>query len=188
VSGAFHPGAGTIIAKNSFLGFFQTNGAADSFSEAVTVSVTLTSGALSVACSNGLLGKVTVYNNLAIPGFVPISPAQMAFTATDGSGAHEDCWLDNVDLTSQRRPSCSRPRTGPPQIVQQTGNVTVSAGADLHGRSDGTVAFYLPVVVQRRADRGATAANGDPADDEFRLHEFGRDHGHFDHPCRLPPR
>ena len=27
VSGAFNPGAGTIIAKNSFLGFFQTNGA-----------------------------------------------------------------------------------------------------------------------------------------------------------------
>jgi hypothetical protein len=82
-----------------------------------------------VACSNGLLGKVTVYNNLAIPGFVPISPARMAFTATDGSGAHEDCWLDNVDLTINGVHLAPVHGTGPPQIVQQTGNVTASAGA-----------------------------------------------------------
>jgi hypothetical protein len=125
-SETFQPDAGTIIATSSFLGFFQTNGAADSFSEAVTVSVTLTNDALSVLCSNELIGQVTVYNNLPIPGFAPISPAQMAFTATDGWSAHEDCWLDNIDLTVNGVHLAPVHGTGPPQIVQQTGNVTVS--------------------------------------------------------------
>jgi hypothetical protein len=159
VSGAFNPGAGTIIAKNSFLGFFQTNGAADSFSEAVTVSVTLTSGALSVACSNGLLGKVTVYANLAIPGFVPISPARMAFTATDGSGAHEDCWLDNVDLTINGVHLAPVHGTGPPQIVQQTGNVTASAGtATFAVAATGPLPYTYQWLFNGRPIGGATAA------------------------------
>jgi hypothetical protein len=158
--GKFHPGGGTIIAKNSFPGFFQTNGAADSFSEAVTVSVTLTNGALSVVCSNGLLGKVTVFNNLVIPGFVPISPAQMAFTATDGKSAHEDCCLDNVDLTVNGLHLAPVHGTGPPQIVQQTGNVTMSAGyATFSVAASGPSPYTYQWLCNGVPIEGATAAS-----------------------------
>jgi hypothetical protein len=126
VSGIFHPGGGAIIARASYLGFFQILGLADSFSEAVLVSLTLTNGALSVTCGNDLLGPLVVYNNLPIPDFVPISPAQIAFTATDGPVAHEDCWIDNVDLTVNGVHLAPVHGTGPPQIVQQPGNVTAS--------------------------------------------------------------
>jgi hypothetical protein len=162
VSGTFQPGGGTFIARNSFLGFFQTNGAADSFAEAVTVSVTLTNGALSVACSNGLIGQVAVYDSLTVPGFVPISPAQMAFTATDGAGAHEDCRLDNVDLTVNGVPLAPVHGSGPPQIVQETGNVTVSAGgrATFAVAATGLAPFTFQWLSNDVPIAGATATNG----------------------------
>ena len=92
------PGSGTIIASNSFLGFFQTNGSSDSFSEAVDVSVTLSNGVLGLSCSNASIGNRVVYSNLTIPGFVPISPGTIAFTAGSGAGAIEDAWIDNVRI------------------------------------------------------------------------------------------
>jgi beta-glucanase (GH16 family) len=94
----FKPGNGASIAVNSFVGFFQTNGALDSFSEAVNVSLGLTNGALTVVCSNASIGNVVVYRNLSIAGFTNISPGCIAFTATEGAGAHEDAWLDNISI------------------------------------------------------------------------------------------
>jgi hypothetical protein len=116
-------GSGTIIATTSFLGFYQTNGTLDNFSEAVDVKVVLTNGALTVICSNAAIGNVAVYNNLAIPNFAAFSPGTVAFTAGTGA-AMEDAWIDNVNITM------NNPGFGsvPPIITEQPQNQTVSAG------------------------------------------------------------
>ena len=124
VSGSFSPGAGTVIAKNSFISFFQTNGTLDSFSEALDVSLGLGNGALTVACSNASIGNAVVYTNLAIPGFTNISPGYVAFTATEGAGAHEDAWIDNVSISLN--PSQV---VGPVVINTQPSDQSVLAGS-----------------------------------------------------------
>jgi hypothetical protein len=98
-------GTGTIIASTNFFGFFNTNGPADNFSEAVDVSLSVSNSLLNLTCSNALIGSVVVFTNLAIPGFAPLSDTNNAapvfgFAASDGAGAHEDAWLDNVAITA----------------------------------------------------------------------------------------
>lgn len=117
VSGMFSPGNGTMVGTSGFLGFFQTNGPADSFAEAVDVWLALAGGILNVVCSNALVGTVVVYTNLAIAAFAPISPGLIAFTATDGAGAHEDAWIDNVSINLN-----SYQPTGAVVFVQQPAN------------------------------------------------------------------
>lgn len=123
VSGTFNPGAGTSIATSSFMGYFQTNGAADNFSEAVDVSLGLSNGAINLVCSNALIGNKVVYANQAIPGFVPISPGQIAFTASVGYGAREDAWIDNVSINLNCYSS-----TGAVTITTQPANQITRAG------------------------------------------------------------
>jgi beta-glucanase (GH16 family) len=123
VTGAFNPGNGTMVATSSFLGFYQTNGPADSFAEAVDVWLGFVDGMLSVVCSNALIGNVIVYTNLAIPAFAPISPGQVAFTATEGGGAHEDAWIDEMSISLN-----SYQPTGAVSFVQQPANQTTRPG------------------------------------------------------------
>jgi hypothetical protein len=119
------PGSGTIIATSSFIGYLQTNGASDNFSGAVDVSVTLSNGVLNVVCSNALIGNRVVYTNLTIPGFAPISPGTLAFTATSGASAIEDAWIDNVSIAVN---TGAGPGNVPPLITTQPQNQSVSAG------------------------------------------------------------
>lgn len=112
VTNVFNPGASAnVIATNGFLGYFQTNGSADSFADAVDVHIRLSSGLLSLDCSNHVIGMVHVYTNLVIPGFAPIAPVQFAFTASDGAAAHADCWIDNVRI------EINPPQTNPPVVT-----------------------------------------------------------------------
>jgi hypothetical protein len=126
------PGSGTIISTNSFIGFFQTNGAADNFSEAVDVSVTLSNGMLNLSCSNALIGNKVVYSNLALPNYAPISPGTIAFTASEGAGAHEDGWLDNVKIAMNNggtRPLLAFAPPAPPQfgpLLLSNGQLTLT--------------------------------------------------------------
>lgn len=130
VSGTFNPGNGTIAATTPFIGFFQTNGAADNFSEAVDVALSLANGVLKVVCSNAAIGNVVVYTNLAIPAFAPISPGTIAFTASDGAGAHEDAWIDNLSVTLNS--------------YQPTGAVVIAAQpANQIARANDTVTFNV---------------------------------------------
>ena len=60
--------------------------------------MSLVNGKFNLVCSNALIGNRVIYTNYDIPSFVPISPCCIAFTATDGGGAHEDAWIDNVSI------------------------------------------------------------------------------------------
>ncbi len=124
VDASFHPGAGTVVANTPFIGYFDTNGVPEAFSNAVDVVVTMNNGLLSLSCSNALIGNVVVYNNLVIPGFAPLTgisgaPAVFGFTATDGSGAHEAAWVDNVTITAE-------PASGPVAFTKEPVSQTVS--------------------------------------------------------------
>jgi beta-mannanase/fibronectin type 3 domain-containing protein len=128
-TGTNAPGAGTIIATNSCLRYFQTNGASDNFSEAATVGVVLSNAMLSVTITptNGV--TTNVYNNLVIPGFVPITPARMAFTAGSGAGAIQDAWIDDVNVTvnSAGTTNCAPP-TAPTGLTATGGNAQIALG------------------------------------------------------------
>ncbi len=122
-------GNNTPIATSTNLSYFQTNGVADDFSEAVDVSLSISNGILNLAYSNAVLGNVVCYSNYAIPGFAPqpMGGNNLAFTTTDGAGAHESCWLDSVDLyvNGGHVPAGAQP-TGPVGIVVQPANLTTN--------------------------------------------------------------
>ena len=98
--GTSGPGNNAPVATSTNISYFQTNGVSDTFSEYVDVSLSISNGLLNLAYSNSVIGNVVCYSNYAIPGFVPqpMGGNNFAFTSTDGSGAHESCWLDEVDL------------------------------------------------------------------------------------------
>jgi beta-glucanase (GH16 family) len=156
VSGTFNPGNGSIIATTGFLGFYQTNGPADSFAEAVDVSLALANGMLNVACSNALIGNVIVYTNLAIPGFAPITPGTITFSATDGAGAHEDAWIDNVSISL----NANQP-TGAVVFVQQPVNQTTrpSEAVTFTSLATGALPLSYQWFSNSVAIAGATTAN-----------------------------
>lgn len=99
VSDVFRPGAGTLIAKTNFLGYFQTNKPASRFELPTWVWMVVTNSRLSLVCSNEAYGEVTVYTNVELQAYAGIRPFQVTFTASDGSGAHEDAWVDEVTIT-----------------------------------------------------------------------------------------
>jgi beta-glucanase (GH16 family) len=60
--------------------------------------MSLANGKFDLACSNALIGYRVIFTNYDIPGFASISPGCIAFSATDGAGAHEDAWVDSVSI------------------------------------------------------------------------------------------
>ncbi len=98
VSDVFRPGAGTLIAKTNFLGYFQTNKPSLGFELPTWVWLVVTNSRLSLVCSNVVYGGVMVYTNLELPGYIGMTPFHVTFTASDGAGAHQDAWIDEVTV------------------------------------------------------------------------------------------
>lgn len=125
-------GNNTPVTNNPYMGYFNTNGAADDFSEAVDVNLSISNGLLSltVTPTNGI--ATNIFSNYPIPGFSPppMGGNNVAFTATDGSGAHESAWLDNVDLyvNGTHIPASATP-VGPVTIVVPPASVTTNETA-----------------------------------------------------------
>jgi hypothetical protein len=104
--GSNTPGNNTPVAANPFLGYYRggvTNFASNtwfSFSVAVTTSGSQTNALFNLVCSNAWIGSTNIFSNVLLTNFVsPLANHTMAFTATDGGGMHEFCYLDNVDFT-----------------------------------------------------------------------------------------
>jgi hypothetical protein len=104
--GTAGPGANTPIATNSFLDYYQ--GAATTFdsntwfnlSVQVVVQAGQTNAIIDLVCSNAWDGLTNIYSGFTITNFnMSLIGQPMVFTAGDGAGAHEDCFLDNVDFT-----------------------------------------------------------------------------------------
>ncbi|HEY5911781.1 MAG TPA: hypothetical protein VJA21_14360 [Verrucomicrobiae bacterium] len=119
------------IATSTNISYFATNGPAtpDTFEEAVDVNLSISNGVLNLAYSNAVLGNVVCYSNYAIPGFTPqpMGGNYVAFTTTDGGGAHESCWLDDVDMNvNGMHVSAGGQTVGPVGVVVQPADVTTN--------------------------------------------------------------
>ena len=128
------PGNNPPLAANSFLGYYRggvTNFSSNtwvSFSVAVIMNGTQTNAALNLTCSNAWNDLTNIYSNLLITNFVsPLTNHTMQFSATDGTGAHEFCFLDNVDFTVNGS-HVGRAVTNPVVITSQPGNRTALVG------------------------------------------------------------
>ncbi len=102
----------------------------------VTNSPTITNAILSVTCSNAWVGVTNIDfislagadlgTNLLIPNFtMPRANQPMAFTSTDGAGAHSDCFLDNVDFVINGVHVTTPVAVGPVGIAVQPASQTV---------------------------------------------------------------
>lgn len=123
VSEIFKPGAGTMIARTNYLGYFQTNKPTLGFGMPTWVWLVVSNGSLSLTCSNQLNGAVQVYRNLELPGFSGVSPFKVAFTASDGAGAHEDAWIDDVVIRV-----IAQTAAGAPQFIVNPANQIARQG------------------------------------------------------------
>ncbi len=110
VSDVFRPGAGTLIAKTNFLGYFQTNKPSLGFELPTWVWLVVTNSRLSLVCSNVVYGGVMVYTNLELPGYIGMTPFHVTFTASDGAGAHQDAWIDEVLVRINRQAAPGAPQ------------------------------------------------------------------------------
>jgi hypothetical protein len=122
------------LSTSAYLDYFQTDGPADDFSEAVDVSLSVSNGILNltVTPTNGV--STDVFSNYAIPGFapMPLGGNNLAFTSTDGSGSHESCWLDNVDLTVNGiHVNAGSQPTGPVAFTVQPASVTTNENVEV---------------------------------------------------------
>ena len=126
------------IASKSFLDYYV--GGTTSFisntwvrlSIVVTNTGASTNALLTLVCSNSWDGLTNIYTSLVITNFtMPRTLAggtNMAFTATDGSGAHEYCMLDSVDFTVNGSHIVGSGGVGPVGFTQQPVSQSVSAG------------------------------------------------------------
>jgi hypothetical protein len=126
------PGNNSPVASSSFLDYYRggvTNFASNtwvSFSVNVGVTNSQTNATLSLVCSNAWDGLTNIYLNLIISNFtMPLASQPLAFTATDGSGAHEFCFLDSVDFTVNGSHVAGSNAAGPVVFTLQPASQTV---------------------------------------------------------------
>ena len=132
--GTAGPGANTPIATNSFLDYYQ--GAATTFDSNTWVNLNVqvvvqsgqTNAIINLVCSNAWDGLTNIYSGFTITNFnMSLVGQPMAFTATDGAGAHEDTFLDNVDFTiNGSHIAASASGLGPVAIMMQPSGVTTN--------------------------------------------------------------
>ena len=132
--GTAGPGANTPIATNSFSDYYQ--GAATTFdsntwvnlSVQVVVQAGQTNAIINLVCSNSVDGLTNIYSGFTITNFnMSLVGQPMAFTSADGAGAHESCFLDNVDFTiNGSHIAGSASGLGPVAISLQPSSVTTN--------------------------------------------------------------
>ena len=126
-------GNNTPVATKPFMDYYR--GDSTSFTSntwvnlniAVTNSSSATNAILNLICSNSWNGLTNIYTNLVITNFIaPLTNHTMAFTATDGSGAHEYCMLDSVDFTVNGAHIPGTSGIGPVGFTQQPASQSVA--------------------------------------------------------------
>jgi putative alpha-1,2-mannosidase len=133
-----------------------------SFTVSVVTSGGQTNAVLNLACSNSWNGLSNVFNNLVVSNFVaPLTNHTMAFTATDGGGAHEFCYLDNVDFSINGSHIVDTNMTGPVVFTLQPVSqiVPASVAAAFSAAARGAPPFTYQWRSNGVPITGATAAN-----------------------------
>ena len=133
--GTSSPGQNSPVAANSFLGYYVVGASSFTSNTWVRLSIVVTNtgtgtnAILNLVCSNSWNGLTNIYSNLVITNFTkPLTNNTMAFTATDGGGAHEYCMLDSVDFTVNGSHIVGSGGVGPVGFTQQPASQSVSAG------------------------------------------------------------
>ena len=162
-------GTTTPQGLSSFSGYFDTNGAAGSFSNYVNITVTVNNGTLNLWCNTN-----QVYTNFAIPGWVALTgggvglPALFGFTTADGAGAHEVVAIDDLDLTvngvhiaTGAGGGLGGTQVGPVQFARQPVSVTTNENVYVTfiAGVSGATPYYYQWYSNGVAIAGATAAN-----------------------------
>src|ERR1035441_1941742 len=162
------PRNNTPIATNRFLGYYVggvTNFSSNtwiSFAVSVVTSGGQTNAVLNLACSNSWNGLTNIYSNLGVSNFTaPLTNHTMAFTTTDGGGAHEFCYLDNVDFTVNGSHIVDTNMSGPVVLTLQPASQTVPAGVAVtfSAAARGAPAFTYQWRSNGGPITGASAAN-----------------------------
>ena len=132
---------------------------------AVTNTGAATNAILSLVCSNSWNGLTNIYSNLVITNFMaPMTNHTMAFTATDGAGAHEFCFLDNVDFTVNGNHIVSSNLVSAVVITNQPASQIAREGDSVWfaATASGTPPFTYQWQSNGVAIAGATAASYTP--------------------------